>query len=319
MKNLSFTGFLKEVIFARDSLHGKWHNRKFRFMYLLRCAVNPVASIRYYYELHSLDALDEILAMQPTLPAKIHRPYLYKGGHARARGRNIIGHYRFVQSLPREHQPIFLPREDISLVQFTGRDGEYFDIHCSSCGFDREGELMLLLYFNRIPVARLSFSVIPTKKGYSAFIGGLQGAPKDIGPEVIRAASKACYGLFPKRIIFEVLCSLMTGCGVTDILAVSEHSHVFRQLRYRYQKRKTFVAIYSDFWEAVAGRPYGNWYQLPIHTGRKPLSDIASKKRSEYRKRYALLDHIHEEITTILVGTELPHVIRERQYEHPYR
>lgn len=69
----------------------------------------------------------------------------------------------------------------------------------------------------------------------------------------------------------------MTGCGVTDILAVSEHSHVFRQLRYRYQKRKTFVAIYSDFWEAVAGRPYGNWYQLPIHTGRKPLSDIASK------------------------------------------
>lgn len=133
-------------------------------MYLLRCAVNPVASIRYYYELYSLDALDEILAMQPTLPAKIHRPYLYKGGHARARGRNIIGHYRFVQSLPREHQPIFLPREDVSLVQFTGKDGEYFDIHCSSCGFDREGELMLSLYFNRIPVARLSFSVIPTKK-----------------------------------------------------------------------------------------------------------------------------------------------------------
>lgn len=26
------------------------------------------------------------------------------------------------------------------------------------------------------------------------------------------------------------------------MLAVSEHSHVFRQFRYRYQKRKTFVA-----------------------------------------------------------------------------
>ncbi|EAX3091112.1 DUF535 domain-containing protein, partial [Salmonella enterica] len=46
------------------------------------------------------------------------------------------------------------------------------------------------------------------------------------------------------------------------------------------------------------------WYQLPIHTERKPLSSIASKKRSEYRKRYALLDHIHEEIMTILTLTE---------------
>lgn len=270
-------------------------------MYLLRCAVNPVASIRYYYELQSLDALDDILAMQPTLPAKIHRPYLHKGGRAWTRGQNIIGHYRFVQSLPKIYQPFFLPREPVSLAQFAGKDGENFYLHCSSCDFDREGELMLSLDFNKIPVARLSFSVIPTKTGHSVFIGGLQGAPKDIGPEVIRAATKACYGLFPKRIVFEALCSLITGCGVTDILAVSEHSHVFRQLRYRYQKRKTFVAIYSDFWESVIGRPYGNWYQLPIHTERKPLSDIASKKRSEYRKRYALLDHIHEEITVILL------------------
>ncbi|EFD3079305.1 TPA: DUF535 domain-containing protein, partial [Escherichia coli] len=41
----------------------------------------------------------------------------------------------------------------------------------------------------------------------------------------------------------------------------------------------------------------GDWYRLPTQVIRKPLSDIASKKRSEYRKRYALLDYIHE--TTI--------------------
>ncbi len=270
-------------------------------MYLLRCLVNPVASVRYYYGLQSLDDIDAILAVQPMLPAKIHRPYLHKGGRAWIRGKNIIGHYRFVQNLPREYSRFFLPREPVSLVKFSGKYGEHFDIYCSSCSFDREGELMLSLYFNKIPVARLSFSIIPTEAGHSAFIGGLQGAPKDIGPEVIRTATKACYGLFPKRIIFEALCSLMALCGVTDILAVSEHSHVFRQLRYRYQKRKTFVAIYSDFWKSVAGQPYGHWYKLPIHAVRKPLSDIASKKRSEYQKRYTLLDHIHEAIATFRI------------------
>lgn len=67
-------------------------------------------------------------------------------------------------------------------------------------------------------------------------------------------------------------------CGITDILAVSEQSHVFKQLRYRYQKSKTFVAVYSDFWESIAGRPHNNWYRLPICVERKPLDDLPSKK-----------------------------------------
>lgn len=100
---------------------------------------------------------------------------------------------------------------------------------------------------------------------------------KNIGPDIIRNATKACYGLFPKRIVFEVLCSLMRCCDITNILAVSEQSHVFRQWRYRYKKRKYFVALYSDFWESVAGRPYGNWYKLPIYVERKSFNELASK------------------------------------------
>ncbi|ECB7889720.1 DUF535 domain-containing protein [Salmonella enterica subsp. enterica serovar Bareilly] len=304
MKNVSFLEFLKSIILARGSLRGKWKNKKFRFMYLLRCLITPVSSVRYYHELYSLKSVDKILEIQPTLPAKIHRPYLHKGGLARTRRKNIIGHYRFVQNLPLEYQTFLFPRKDMLLVQFAGKKGENFYINCSTGGFDREGELMLSLYFNKIPIARLSFSIIPTSKGHCAFIGGLQGGPKHIGPGQIRDATKACYGLFPKRIVFEALCALMSCCGISDILAVSEQSHVFRQLRYRHKKRKYFVALYSDFWESVAGRPYGNLYQLPIYIERKSFNDLASKKRSEYRNRYALLDQIHEEIRTVMQREE---------------
>ena len=269
-------------------------------MYLLRCMISPVSSILYYYELHTLKSIDKILEIQPTLPAKIHRPYLHKGGRAWTRRKNIIGHYHFIQELPVKHQGFLLPDRDVLLVQFTGKNGEDFNIYCSSGGFDREGELMLSLCFNKLPIARLSFSIIPTKKRHCAFIGGLQGAPKNVGPGIIRDATKACYGLFPKRIVFEALCSLMRCSDITDIVAVSEQSHVFRQWRYRYKKCKHFVAIYSDFWESVAGRPYGNWYKLPIYVERKSFDDLASKKRAEYRRRYALLDHINEEIIILL-------------------
>lgn len=94
------------------------------------------------------------------------------------RGEYILEHYRFVQTLPKRYLPFFLPQNSTSLVKFRGKDGELFDIHCSSSGFYREGELMLSLYFDKIPISRLTFSILSTKKGYTAFIGGLQGAPQ---------------------------------------------------------------------------------------------------------------------------------------------
>ncbi|ELD0488033.1 DUF535 domain-containing protein [Escherichia coli] len=300
VQNLSFIGFLKNIIFFSDSLPGKWKHRKFRFMYILRCVINPVASIRYYYELRSLNRIGDILAIHPTLPAKIHRPYLHKGGEVWTRGKYILDHYRFVHGLPEKYSAFLFSQKSVSLVRFIGKGGDDFDIQCSPSGFDREGELTLSLFFNKIPIARLTFSIILTPNGHSAFIGGLQGAPKSIGPDVIRCATKECYNLFPKRIVFEAFCALMKVCNITECLAVSERSHVFRQLRYRYQKRKTFVAIYSDFWESVGGKPCGELYRLPTQTIRKPLSDIESKKRSEYRKRYILLDHIYEGVTRSL-------------------
>lgn len=67
---LAIFSFPEEVLLARGSLHGKWENKKFRFMYLLRCILNPVASVQYYYKLLSLQSIDKLLEIHPTLPAK---------------------------------------------------------------------------------------------------------------------------------------------------------------------------------------------------------------------------------------------------------
>lgn len=298
MENISFMRFLNNMIMNHDShYNGKWVSPKFRFMYILRCLIYPVNSFKYYCDL--LHIINEIIRIQPILPAKIHRPYLHNRGSVKERRINIINHYRFVQEFPGKYKSVFLPEKDFCLIEFTGKNKELFKVHCSPCGFDREGELMLSLHFNGIPVSRISFSVIQTKAGNAAFIGGLQGPAKGTGTDIIRCATKSCYGLFPKRIIFEVFGTLISACGINEVLAVSEHSHVFRQFRYRYQKRKTFVAKYSDFWDAVGGVKYNGLYKLPVQVKRKALCEIVSKKRAEYRKRYALLDCIREKLLSI--------------------
>ncbi|WP_370605020.1 VirK/YbjX family protein [Citrobacter braakii] len=300
MNNISFFMFIKNVIFSPHSLNSKWNNKKFRFMYILRSTLHPLVTLRYYKDLCALNSASKILTLQPALPAKIHRPYLYKGGKVSSRACDIIEHYRFIENLPVKLKFIFLSDENILLAAFRGKYNERFYVYISSSGFDREGELMLSLYLEDTVVARLSFSFIRTHAGSTAFIGGLQGAEKGVGQEFIRYATKACHGLFPKRVLYEVFCLLNRTCGINDFIAVSENNHVFKQLRYRYQKRKMFVALYSDFWESVGGEVNNGFYRLNTHTERKPLSDIASKKRSEYRRRYALLDNIEKEITLLL-------------------
>ncbi len=41
---------------------------------------------------------------------------------------------------------------------------------------------------------------------------------KHIGPQVIRNATKDCYGLFPKRMLYEAFATLMQACNVDEIM-----------------------------------------------------------------------------------------------------
>lgn len=151
------------------------------------------------------------------------------------------------------------------------------DIYCGPCGYDREGELTLTLCFNDTPLARLSFSFIRHEGKQIALVAGLQGPSKHVGPQVIRNATKDCYGLFPKRMLYEAFATLMLACNVDEIYAVSENNHVYRQLRYLFQKKKTFVASYSEFWESLNGVKKGALYHLPSQVMRKAPESIPSK------------------------------------------
>lgn len=62
-------------------------------------------------------------------------------------------------------------------------------------------------------------------------------------------------------------------------------------------KKTQMHADYDAFWESLGGeRIKGNYYTLPLAIARKSEAEIASKKRAEYRRRYALLDSVVEQV-----------------------
>ncbi|HCC0888604.1 TPA: VirK family antimicrobial peptide resistance protein [Salmonella enterica] len=293
---------LKEVMAQTPYRHKRWGERKFRYKFVLRCFINPVTTVRYFNALCRLHQPRTLIIHRPLLPAKIQRPYLYTGLSVQCRAKAILEHYQFVQSFPEnEVKKVLQSDEQTLLVHLAGKNGSRIDIYCGPCGYDREGELTLTFCFNEIPLARLSFSFIRYAGKRIALVAGLQGPSKNVSPQVIRNATKDCYGLFPKRILYEAFATFIRACHVTEIYAVSENNHVYRQLRYLFQKKKTFVASYSEFWESLNGAKEGTLYHLPTQVIRKAPESIPSRKRAEYRNRYHILDTVVQEINVHLL------------------
>lgn len=246
----------------------------------------------------------QALLIQGLLPAKIHRPYLCSRFSVKQRAQALLAHYGTVQRLPHALYKLFLSPVDQVMARLQGKNNERFDIVCSTGRYDREGEITLALLYNAVTLASLSFSFIEQEGQPALLIGGLQGPRKTVNADMIREATKASHGLFPKRVLMETLFCLAAHCQIKQIQAVGDDTHVFRSLRYRHSKKEVFHASYSEFWLSLNGKALPNGlYQLPLTMPRKSLEEIASKKRAEYRRRYKFMDTLEQQLAEVAAGS----------------
>ncbi len=91
--------------------------------------------------------------------------------------------------------------------------------------------------------------------------------------------------------------TLGSALAVEQIVAVSNSTHIYRSWRYRKKKEGKLLADYDSFWASLGGeRSDDGNFRLPLAMPRKPMEEIASKKRAEYRRRFALLDSLIEQV-----------------------
>ncbi|MEH0884772.1 VirK/YbjX family protein [Enterobacter sp. UNJFSC 003] len=277
-----------------------WQKRDYRLKFLFRSLLFWSSTHRMLEALCGRDDFDRLLASQITLPSKTHRQYLMRGLNAGDRADAIVSHYQWIDGL----QDVALahaltsPKEQ-AVVQFQARNDETYSVNASSAfSAEREGESTLWLRDGENTLlASLTFSVARSNSQRVMVIGGLQGPRRSVTRETIKQATRACHGLFPKRVLMEVLFQLAAQSSIRAIFAVSDEGHVFRALRYRLSKGRHFHASYDEFWESLDGKKLSSFcWQLPLQMERKTLEEIASKKRAEYRRRFELLDHIEASI-----------------------
>ena len=145
-------------------------------------------------------------------------------------------------------------------------------------------------------LAEITFALMHYQQQPTLFIGGLQGANHEVPHAEIQHTTKECHGLFPKRLVLEGICTLARHLGIRQIVAVGNATHIYQNWRYQSKKKDKLHADYDQFWLSMGAKPLDSGYfLLPERIARKPIEEIASKKRAEYRRRYQLLDELEQD------------------------
>lgn len=280
-----------------------WNNPAYRRKFVIRSLLTPIKTFRYLTRLARNPWLEALLHAQPGLPCKLHRPWLTAATSLSHKQAGISQHYdQFCHALPASVVSGCFSSHPVLLARLTGKGDETFRIRLlSDPDLDKEGEATLIfLNAQNTVLASITFTLLIVNNKPTLFIGGLQGAKSNVAHEAIQTATKACHGLFPKRLLTEAVMTIGFALAIEQIIAVGNKTHIYASWRYRRKKKDKFRADYDEFWLSLGGEPLadGN-FRLPSGVSRKSMEEIASKKRAEYRRRYELLDGMVNDIIAV--------------------
>lgn len=157
-------------------------------------------------------------------------------------------------------------------------------------GAFEEGFLALRLRSEDLTFFHCSLAFAPYKGKRAIFIPCMQGLGN--GEEVrekIKESTKKNFGLRPQNLLLEVLRVLAKFWGISAILAVQQT----QQVRYKPLGKKNYFVDYDAMWKDLGGELREEYFEL-VEVKQKDLSEIASQKRSMYKKRFALLQELQK-------------------------
>ncbi|WP_386697469.1 VirK/YbjX family protein [Lonepinella sp. MS14436] len=195
------------------------------------------------------------------------------------------------QFLPVDKVHVLLEKEKVLLAKLTDELDLYLNLNRVD---PLEGFFSLNIVDqqkNRIYDASFTF-LSPNK----LLIASIQGPNHEQAQLAVRNATKALHGVRPMFMlvnVFKIFASQL-GCELIGI----PHKY---EAKYRWNDSKDLLFNYDEFWQENDAQYHDKYWQLPSQIERKPLEEIASKKRSMYRKRYEMFDALEQQMKDFLM------------------
>ncbi|WP_439327742.1 VirK/YbjX family protein [Lonepinella sp. BR2357] len=253
----------------------------------------------YRKQLQSLsDYLESHPLWQPIFQKDVYRintllnKFCDKRFNGTARLNAIMQNFTLAeQFLPADKIPLLLEKENLLLAKLTDELDLYFNLNRVD---PLEGFFSINIVDqqkNRIYDASFTFLSPNT-----LLIASIQGPNYEQAQLAVRNATKALHGVRPMFMLVNVfkIVAQQLGCELKGI----PHKY---EAKYRWNDSKYMQFNYDEFWQENQAQYQNHYWQLPVQIERKPLEDIASKKRSMYRKRYEMFDGLAQQIKDFLL------------------
>ena len=283
---------------AQDELRNDFLTRsgiKHRYMLFVRGLTAPELTLDWL-KLWRSPVLAPLKHSHPRVLLKLQRPYLQRRFSPQERFEVLREHYSFVAgALQTTAVKEISTCPGVLLADLPVPEVGHFGIRLLYDNFfEKEGDFTLTFHDEekKAPVIALTFCISSNKPGKRViFIGGLQGCTLAREHDLMVNLTRGMHGMRPKATLLFAVQQLLMVWNIPALRAVSNQTRVLPT------DNAPVKADYDQFWIESDGQldPDGN-FSLPIVASERPASEIKPNKRSMYRRRYELLEHLGGEI-----------------------
>jgi uncharacterized protein VirK/YbjX len=244
---------------------------------------------RWLQLLNSHPAFSEYVRNWPRFLYKIYRPYLTATLPMDARLAVLASHYQFI--FERGLGPVVAQASSsgVRLAACEGKGGLPYQLVLRTVGtcLEREGEMVMQLCQGEKLLYAVAFTFAWRGESHAVSIGCMQGGKTEGTLEAIRVATRELHGLRPKQLLVTLVRQLGYQAGCAQMLMVSNRNRVVKSA----VRKGRVLADYDQLWlELGAEQMADGDFRLPCAALQAPnMEAIASKKRSEARKRHELV------------------------------
>lgn len=157
----------------------------------------------------------------------------------------------------------------------------------------REGSLVFSPYFGEHRLQSIVFSFTQLSNERAVYVGNVQGSNVEAAQANFSDVQKDLLGVRLRDFTIKTFQLLMYSLGVKRILCIAESA---RHHRHPYFSREKVTKLHLDYdavWREHSGEQVeGGFYRLDMLPRMRPIEEVASKHRSLYRKRYAMMNEI---------------------------
>lgn len=262
---------------------------------IMASALDSHREINAWYEIADNPMLVAARRTAPETDGLLYWPYIHKDWTRGRRLGVVDRHYRLVAG-----RAALLARCIHRETELVRLDEDFPGLRLAldrPTWFMREGEVVLNLFLADQRLYSLAFTLGIENGECVAYVGALQGSNHEQALETYRQMTHTFHGLRPRDLLLAGSKYLCASMGVAMIWAVRGDCRQHNSAFYDESKNEQILADYDEIWLEHGGRDLGNGFHAiePVVRQRE-MSEIPSKKRATYRRRYEFLDKLASRI-----------------------